>query len=53
MGIRALEARQGFLGKGGFPLSGAATVWSAAVVTGSRVLFRAHFLSCLRVHLSI
>lgn len=38
-GRRALEAMQGFLGKGGFPLHGAATVWSAAVVTGSRVLF--------------
>lgn len=39
LGRRALEAMQGFLGKGGFPLHGAATVWSAAVVTGSRVLF--------------
>lgn len=36
---RVLEAMQGFLGKGGFPLDGAATVWSAVVVTGSRVLF--------------
>lgn len=36
---RALEAMQGFLGKGGFPLDGAVTVWSDAVVTGSRVLF--------------
>jgi len=44
---------QGFLGKGGFPLHGAATVWSAAVVTGSHVLFRARFLSCLRVPLSV
>lgn len=39
LGRRALEAMQGFLGKGGFPLHGAATVWSAAVVTGSRVIF--------------
>ena len=39
LGRRALEAMQGFLGKGGFPLHGTATVWSAAVVTGSRVLF--------------
>lgn len=42
LGRRALEAVQGFLGKGGFPLSGA-----AVVVTGNHVLFRAHFLSCL------
>jgi len=53
LGRRALEAMQGFLGKGGFPLHGAATVWSAAVVTGSHVLFRARFLSCLRVPLSV
>lgn len=38
-GRRALEAMQGFLGKGGFPLRGAATVWSDAVITGSHVLF--------------
>lgn len=36
---RALKEMQGFLGKGGFPLDGAVTVWSAAVVTGSHVLF--------------
>lgn len=39
LGRRALEAMQGFLGKGGFPLHGAATVWSAAVVAGSHALF--------------
>lgn len=39
LGRRVPEAMQGFLGKAGFPLHGAATVWSAAVVTGSHVLF--------------
>lgn len=45
LGRRVLEAVQGFLGKGGFPLSGA-----AVVVTGNHVLFQAHFLSvCVTV----
>lgn len=39
LGRRELEAMQGFLGKGGFPLHGAATVWSAVVVAGSHALF--------------
>lgn len=38
-GKTALEAVQGLLGKGGFPLRVAATVWSAAGVTGSHALF--------------
>lgn len=42
LGRRVLEAVQGFLGKGGFPLSGA-----AVVVAGNHVLFQTHFLSCL------
>lgn len=39
LGRRVLTAMQGFLGKGGFLLHGAATVWSAVVITGSHVLF--------------
>lgn len=39
LGRSVPEAVQGLLGKGGFPLRGAATVWPAAVVAGSHVLF--------------